>query len=133
VELVLERGRHVAAEDKQGMYDDLFVQASQAVLNRWEQARWAETRMKLEEAEATTRYPRGNVEDLQQQLEESRKAEMERADQHSRSCEQAHRKSEQERREIDIARRAVEPRSRFDAARTGGKSRPPVASHIEVQ
>jgi hypothetical protein len=133
VEVVLERGRHVAAEGKESLYDDLIVQASQAVLTRWEQARWAETRLKLEEAEATARCLRTNVEDLQQQLEESRRAEMERADQHSRFCEQAHRESEQERREIEMARRAAEPKPRSDAGRTGGKSRPPPGTHVEVK
>jgi hypothetical protein len=71
---VLARSLHVAVEVTQGMYDDLIVQMTEAVMNRWEQARSAETRLKLEELAMTVRCPRGHPHGLVQQLEESRRS-----------------------------------------------------------
>jgi hypothetical protein len=109
VQQVLERGRTLAEEGRQGAYDELIVRATEAVLHCWERARTAMLQLKLDKHIAQEQALRRDVANLRGKLEEARRAELKRLDDHARTCEVWCREADNERRwACEMERRAAE-------------------------
>jgi hypothetical protein len=133
VERVLLRWRHLMPEDKQDQFSEMIDEARTAIGNKMDMAKAARTMVDYEAAQRDNGRLRAELREMQERLEETRRQELERADEYARCCERARLEAEEERR--DAARRILDARPLPQPApsRSGGKSHGHAADHVEIK